>query len=477
MKTIKSLLIILGIMLASCESLVEGINDNPNKITIEDVEAELFLTGAMLANSVAQGGHLNRIAGMYSGHLIGFTSLYSNIYGYSLSTAESVGTWSRYYIGTIPNIRHIRRIVPTDNLMVGICKVLEAHAIGTAASLFGDVPYSEINNPEIADPKFDSQSEVFTAAIALLGDAITDLTAATSRSLPADIYFDGDASKWAEAAATLQARYYLQLKMYPQALTAAAGGISDNANNLQFIPRGDAAISEGDKNLFWQILAGSRSGDIGTGNSYLMQLVDFTDADGNYRGNAKTDETARFGYYDIDEGTASANQGIIEQFEPQNFVTFAENQLIMAECAARGGTLADGLPFLNAWRQVMDAGGHVNGNFQGDTRLYTDYVAADFASGGMENDGVAAPIITDDRAFLREVIEERYVTGLQNYMAYNDVRRLAKSDADLMVPFPLNTGTATINPQRMPYSDDELNTNPNSPGEDPGIFVVTEVNQ
>ena len=124
-------------------------------------------------------------------------------------------------------------------------------------------------------------------------------------------------------------------------------------------------------------------------------------------------------------------------------------------------------------RQLLTNGEHINANFQRDACLYDAYVAADFANGGIENgDGIA-----DDRAFLREVIEERYILGFGMYMAFNDVRRLAKSDSDLMVPFPLNTGTATQQPQRLPYSDDELNTNVNSPGEDPGIFATTEVNQ
>jgi hypothetical protein len=219
------------------------------------------------------------------------------------------------------------------------------------------------------------------------------------------------------------------------------------------------------------ILAGSRGGDLGTGNSYLMQMLD--NATGVYRGNAKTDEGSRFGYYTVDEGLASANMGIIEQFEPQNLVSFAETQLIMAEGEARAnGVSVNALGHLNAWRQVMAAGGHVNGNFQAIPRLYTDYAAADFANGGMENlDGIA-----DDRAFLREVIEERYVTGMQNYMAFNDIRRLAKSDTDLMVPFPLNPG-GTDQPQRFPYSADEINSNTSSPTDDPGIYLVTEVNQ
>ncbi len=180
-----------------------------------------------------------------------------------------------------------------------------------------------------------------------------------------------------------------------------------------------------------------------------------------------------FGYYTIDENSASANLGIIEQLEPQNLVSYAENQLIMAECAARGGSLTDGLPHLNTWRQFMNTGGQVNANFSDSTLLYLDYTAADFANGGLENsDGIG-----DDRAFLREVIEERYVSGFGMYMAFNDIRRLAKSDPDLMVPFPLNVPSATQQPQRVPYSDDELNTNSNSPSADPGIFAITEVNQ
>ena len=191
--TIKILLLSLGLLTISCESLVDGINENPNELTLSDVDAELFLTGAMLANTVVQAGHLNRISGLYSGQLVGYSSLYSNIYGYSLSTAESVGAWSRVYIGVVPNVRHIRSIAPDDALLVGISKVLEAHAVGTLAILMGDVPYSQINREDVADPAFDSQRSVLEALVDLLDGAIDDLEKAVSRSLDADIYFDGDA--------------------------------------------------------------------------------------------------------------------------------------------------------------------------------------------------------------------------------------------------------------------------------------------
>ncbi len=467
---IKLLSLTLVVMLASCTGLVDGINDNPNDIAIEDVDAKLFLTGAQLANIVAQGGHLNRVAGMYTGQLVGITSLYSNIYGYSLSTAESIGTWSRIYIGAVTNLRHIRNEAPDDKLLVGMSKVLEAHAVGTAASIFGDVPYSEINDEAIEDPKFDDQISVFNAMLELLDSGIADLTAASTRPLSVDIHFGGDVDAWTEVAHTLKARYYLQMKNYDAAYAAALNGISADANSMKYIPRGDPLNSEGDKNLFWEILEGSRAGDIGTVDSYLMQMLD--PASSINRNNAKTDETARFGYYTIDENSGSANTGIIQQFEPQDLVSFAENQLILAEAGARTQSLATGLTALNGLRDWLSAGGKLNANFINEPYTYVSYEASDFDNGGMENlDG-----IDPTRAFLREVIEERYVSGFGMYMPYNDARRLRKEDSDIAVPYFLVDGPGAPYPERMPYSDDELNSNENAPAEDPGIFVKTAVN-
>ncbi len=458
-------------IMVSCEDIVDDINDNPNDLTPDDVSAEFFLTGALLANSVAQAGHMNRISGLYSGQLVGYTSLYSNIYGYSLSTAETVTTWNRIYIGIIPNVRTIREKAPEDLLLVGISKILEAHAVGTIASLTGDVPYSQVFQDDVEDPAFDNQMDVFNALINLLDNGIGDLSQAISRDLPQDIYFEGDADKWVEAAYTLQARYYLQMKDYASAYAAAQNGISSGEGSMKYIPRGDPAITEGDKNLFNEILAGSRTGDIGNDGSYLMELID--PGSGIYRGNVKTNETARFGYYAIDENSASNNLGIIEQFEPHNLVTYQENLLILAEAALRTVDFDTALGHLNDLRAYLNTGDFLNANFIDQPFSYQPYVAADFATGGIEN----SDNIDSDRALLREIIEERYVSGFGMYIPFNDARRLRKSDSDVAVPIPFNTPSATQQPERLPYSDEELFANENAPGQDPGLFVVTPVNQ
>ena len=468
MKNMFSLILIASMLvLPSCE-IPTDLNDNPNEITLQDVDPNLFLNGAQLANIMVQNSHVNRISGMFSGQLIGYTSLYSNIYGYSLSTVESNDEWRGCYTGVLTNVRHIREAAPDDKLLVGMSKVLEAHAVGTLAILMGDVPYLEVVS-ETADPVFDSQLEVLAELTLLLDRAISDLGSASSRTEDYDIYYNGDKDKWLAAAYTLKARYALIQSNYSAALTAANMGISSSAGDMNYIPRGDAAVSQGDKNLFNAILSGSRTGDLGNNGSYLLELLN--DTTSAYRGNAKTNETARHNYYKIDETSGEGNLGVIERFEPMPMVTYFENQLIKAEAAARTG--GDGLGHLNDYRAWLAGGGRLNATFNSDTTIqYDAYVSADFASGGMENsDGVSA-----ETALLREIIEERYVSGFGTYMPFNDHRRLrGDSETDLIVPFPLNTTAAPAHVERIPYAQDELTSNSNMT-EDPGLYAKTKVN-
>ena len=459
------------LMLASCE-IPTDLNDNPNEITLQDVDANLFLNGAQLANIMIQNSHVNRISGMFSGQLVGYTSLYSNIYGYSLSTVESNDEWNGCYTGVLTNVRYIREAVPDDKLLVGISKVVEAHAVGTLAILMGDVPYSEVVS-DVEDPTFDSQVSVLAALTSLLDGAISDLGSASSRPENYDIYYSGDKDKWLAAAYTLKARYALVQSDYAGALTAANNGISSSAGDMNFTPRGDAAVTEGDKNLFNAILSGSRTGDLGNNGSYLLELLNDTTT--AYRGNEKTNEATRHNYYKIDETSGEGNLGVIEQFEPMPMVTYFENQLIKAEAAARTG--GDGLGHLNDYRSWLTSGGRLNATFTDSAGLagilYDAYVDADFASGGMENsDGVSS-----ETALLREIIEERYVSGFGTYMPFNDHRRLrGDGETNLIPPFPLNTTAATAHVERILYAQDELTSNSSMDG-DPGLYAKTEVNQ
>jgi hypothetical protein len=455
----------------SCEDIVDDINQNPNDLTVSDVDEKLFLTGGQLANIQIQCGHLNRVSGMYSGQLVGFAAVYSNIYGYNLSTGESNDEWRALYGGVMTNMRHI--VDNSDSeLLRGIAMIIEGHAFGTGASLWGDIPFSEAGDLEIQDPIFDTQISVYTAAIALLDEGINTLNSSTSELINEDIYFNGDKDKWIAAANTLKARFYLHQKDYPNALLAAQNGISSASGDMKYKPGNSIS---GDTNLFWTILAGSRSGDLGNNSddgteSYLLQILDASNA--LSRNHSKTDETARRAYYMIDS-SGSNNNGIIQEREPQNMVTFFENKLIMAESAGRSGGVSSGLTHLNELRDWLNGGGNLNASFAGVAYNYSPFVVSDFDAGGIENpDNISAV-----NAFLREVIEERYVSGFGMHMPYNDARRLRKSDVTIAVPYVMVDADNTRKPERMPYAQNAMNSNSNAPDEDPGIFAKTEVNQ
>jgi len=215
------------------------------------------------------------------------------------------------------------------------------------------------------------------------------------------------------------------MKDYPAAYAAAQSGIASPNGNLQHIPRGDAAVNDGDKNLFYEPIAGSRAGDIGSRDSYMIGMLDETSA--TYRGNAKTDEASRLGYYTILESDAGANLGFANQFEPQDIVSFQENHLILAEAGARVNGFDNGLQHLNEYRVYLNDGGDVNDNFQDFAHVYLAYDSADFAAGGMEN----SDNINADNALLREIIEERYISGFGMFMPFDDARRLRKTGKPL----------------------------------------------
>jgi hypothetical protein len=177
-----------------CEKLVEGINDNPNEISSDNFDAGiLLLKGAELANVSVQLGHITRISGMWSGQTRGADLLYRSIYQYNLSAEETDGIWQNAYQGVVKQARTIREQTvsqPNAAQISGITKVLEANAVGTIASLFGDVPYSQASDPAITTPKFDSQLDVFNQVQTLLDQAISELGSATSGSIAEDLYLN-----------------------------------------------------------------------------------------------------------------------------------------------------------------------------------------------------------------------------------------------------------------------------------------------
>ena len=472
--------IITLFLVLSCDSSFEDLNNNQNSITTDEViPPSLLIKGTMLANVAINNSHLQRIAGMWTGQYRGEISLYLGIYNYDISSSESNSAWTYLYNGMLKQFSEINKyytINGTDTegqLIKGICKVLEANAVGTGTSIWGDIPYSQAVNPAISDPVFDRQSAIYSALQTKLDEAIVLLSDPTTKNtLSEDIFFGGNKDKWKKTAYTLKARYYLQTRQYALAYAAALNGISDYAGTMKFTPPSTGLT--GTENLLYRFMIGTRIGYLSVNNTFCRNLLDTqTNFPTISRRNAKTNEQARRNHLNAGSITGTGTTTIINgEFKPMDLVTYQENLLILAETGARTVNFAEGLLQLNKVRTFLASPDSFDKRATTDVKLYTAYVAADFANGGMEN----LNNIDSTRALLREIIEERYVTGFGTFMPWNDARRLRKTEYDIAVKIPLNNTTATLHPERFFISQDEINTNSNAPT-GLTIFTPTELNE
>jgi hypothetical protein len=467
MKNLKYIaLSLLLVVSMGCEKLVEGINDNPNEISSDSFEAGvLLLKGIELANISVQAGHETRISGMWCGQTKGLVLLYKSLAEYNISAEETNGIWQNAYQGVVKQARLLRQqtaTTPKAKQYSGITKVLEANALGTLASLFGDIPYTEISNEAVADPKFDGQKSVFAKLQIMLDEAIADLNAAPNTTVPEDLMFAGNTVKWIKVARTLKARMYLHTGEYEKAYQEALVGVLTPLDALVFTP---PAIGNGSQNLNYKMI-NQRGGYWGFTGSYLDVLL------GTKRNNIKTQENARLAYYRFDGASATNNKGIAAVNTPITLVGYEENTLILAESAVRTGKTAIGLTQLNNLRAYLAGGKAFIKLNAGDALKYDPYVLADFEKNGIEN---KEGLVTE-RALLREIIEERYVSGFTGLLGFDDLRRLGSKEKDIAVLPPFNSPTISQYPQRFIVAQSELSANENAP-KDAGIFALTEVNK
>ncbi len=268
--------------------------------------------------------------------------------------------------------------------------------------------------------------------------------------------------KWGKVAYTLKARMYIHTREYDKAYAAAQKGISSAREALVFTPPN---IGNGSLNTNYKMI-NERGGYWSFVGSHLETLL------ASKRNNAKTNEAARLTYYRFDGNAANNNKGIAAPNRPMTLVGYEENLLILAEAGTRTVGIEEGLKHLNKLRTYLASGTAFTKLNATDALKYDPYVLADFQAGGIENAGNLAP----ERALLREIIEERYVSGFTGTLAFDDLRRLGTKEKDIAVLPPFNSATASKYPQRFIVAQTELSANRNAPS-DPGIFAETQVNK
>lgn len=480
----------------SCNDLFneKDIQQNPNAPLEDQVGLAPLTTGTLALLGSLHEDTDTRIAFMWSGQLAGQSRQQAGYQAYIVSA--STFAWTNYY-NIAQNARIIQKkaTVVNNKVAIGLAQVVEAMVFMKLTALWGDVPYSEafddINHPT---PKYDGQLALYNTLIELLNTAYANLGSGVG-SIPstagrsADFMFNGSVSKWRAAAMTLQARLYLHLKDYTNAIASASIGISSSANDMLMLHGSAQAI---DWNMNFDFFDTSRPGDTSFDPpAYLPKFMCTDLATGTFTvdqpiRNSKTDETGL--YYHFFQYAAESNSGLdpntqdgmYVQDAPHPLVTYYENQLIIAESKARLDDLQGGIDALNNVRQGL-ASGFINGLTSGYGPLvFTDYDLTDLQAGGTLNPNGTSSAADQKLALLTEIASEKFIIMIGQYEAFNELRRLKTTSPAVDLHIPIANNTFTNHPTRFIYPQNEVNTNPNVPkvnGEIPDLKTVLPIFQ
>jgi tetratricopeptide (TPR) repeat protein len=424
----------LAVGFSSCKKDIKEINKiNPGQFS--DSDPVLMMPGAQLANVLVNEGEAARLAGIFSGHHVGWDRQFVSYGDYVMNAGDFNTPWGNLYTEGIAQCRIIRaKAAKANNKQLNaVACITEANLLLTASALWGDIPDSEACTDGITSPKFDKMSDVHKHAIALLDSA---LSYGANHANFSGAY--AGSHNWAQVANTLKARAYLRMGDYTNAAAAATSGVAAGKDLLA----DHSQATPGAWNLYYDFLDWNRAGYISASGSHMQKLLDSSTF---FRNNAKTDESSRFAYYFLEDYYTpldpNIDNGIFAATNNFPIVSYVENQLILAECAIRGGDINTALTHLNNVRKdnATSTGGQ-----------YDDYVAGDFGPGQI------VPGANANDAMLKEILVEKYTSLYGQIEPWCDLRRTKN-----LIGVVPNKGTQL--PQRFLVPQDEINANKNAP--------------
>jgi len=218
----KKILILLALVVAfgSCDEGFEEMNVNPTKPT--QLEPKLKLTYAQLATN-GQDGIRYLFGNLIYVHSV--TQYISTLWADGVYYTENDSRTSQVFDFSYPTaVKTVVDLVnqlenaedsSTKDVDLAIAQVQKVLIFSRITDLYGDIPYSEAGRgfiDGIRFPKYDKQSEIYADMLAKLEAAAAVLkNGGTSSYGSADIFFNGDASKWNKFTNSLMLRLAMRM--------------------------------------------------------------------------------------------------------------------------------------------------------------------------------------------------------------------------------------------------------------------------
>ena len=310
---------LLPLIFFNCEENLEEFNIDPTRPT--STTLPLALPEVIASSQYMEGGNQARVAGIIMQQYEGIDAQQLQYTTYVIQENTFNNYWrTGLYGGVLKSCTVVNELAAEGDFTFysGVAKVMMANQYGLATAYFGDIPMSEaLQGQNLLKPAYDSQESVYTSVLAMLDDAIADLTTGTGYTA-GDLIYGGNAALWIKTAHALKARYYLHLSKrdasnYGKALSSLALAYADASEESGF-------TFDDTQNGNWSIAAFSseRGGTLGMDQGFVDMMAGDPRADIIFSGGAID------GFWTRNDATVPV-------------ISFAELKFIEAECLLETG--------------------------------------------------------------------------------------------------------------------------------------------
>lgn len=222
----------------ACDNLDLDLQQDPNQITPEKASLnDLYNQVQLEFQAVYSSAQYNPGAAARMYHAAGFS--------YTAFTGENTynGIWNIAYAGLYPDVDALIGLSDATvaagggafDIHVGTAKIMKAYTMMILVDLLGDVPNTDAGQgTNVISPTVDSGSDVYTAAIALLDEAIAQLTGTAAGAPAFDNFYGGDPDQWIKAANTIKLRAALNMGNGTMFSSLIGSSILGSGDDFQF---------------------------------------------------------------------------------------------------------------------------------------------------------------------------------------------------------------------------------------------------
>ena len=213
---ILSAVILVG--LNACDQAVDR-NIDPLAASEENVNANLLAPVAMVNLASNRSIEILPSFGVFSQHWAsgGSAGVFSGPEVYAIGLFGPNNTWNNYYTSQLVNyVQGLNIALAADPVQVNVAaqsRFLIAFSFYQLTVMFGDIPFSEAIQPDIAEPAFESQATVLQGIVDMIDQGLSELDDSDpTRIDDGDLIYGGDLARWEMFANSLKLKALVLLQ-------------------------------------------------------------------------------------------------------------------------------------------------------------------------------------------------------------------------------------------------------------------------